>query len=378
MSFVLIEGPAQAEQLGRALAAREPVALDCEAAGFHRYTDRLCLVQLTTSDGTDFILDPLAMDVGEVLRPTLEDPAVPIYMHGADYDVRLLHRDLGIQLRGLFDTQVAAQLLGETGLGLAALLERHLDVRLEKKYQRADWARRPLPEAMLDYAASDTRYLHALVGRLETMLRDADRLAWADEEFQELQTVRFEGDDGQDPVVRVKGARDLSPRAVTALREALAWRDQIARAQDRAAFRVAQDEVLVAVAEQRPRDVGELAELKGLNGRLAREAGGDLLARLERVDDLPASELVAYPPPPRNGPGRPPPEVEELADRLKAVRNRRAEAIGLDRGTLLSNAQLLEVARARPASAEALRRVPGMRAWQVEVLGDELLAELRR
>lgn len=378
MSFVLIEGPDQADRLERALATREPVALDCEAAGFHRYTDRLCLVQLTTADGTDYILDPLAMDVGAILRQSLEDPSVPVYMHGADYDVRLLHRDLGIALRGLFDTQVAAQLLGETGLGLASLLERHLDIRLEKKYQRADWAKRPLPEAMLDYAASDTRYLHALAARMQGRLRDAERLAWAEEEFAELQTVRFDPDGDQDPVVRVKGARDLHPRAVTALREALAWRDEIARTQDRAPFRVAQDEVLVAVAEQRPRRVQELAEVKGLNGRLAREAGGDLVARLTRVDELPPSDLVAYPPPPRNGPGRPPPEVEELAERLKTIRNRRAEALGLDRGILLSNAQLLEIARAHPTSADGLRAVPGMKRWQVDVLGEGLLAELSR
>lgn len=378
MSFVLIEGPDQADRLARALVHRNPVALDCEAAGFHRYTDRLCLVQLTTSDGVDFILDPLAFDVAPLLKDTLEDPDVPVLMHGADYDVRLLGRDLGIALRGLFDTQVAASLLGESGLGLAALLGRHLDIELEKKYQRADWARRPLPEAMLDYAASDTRYLHALVERLRPMLAERERMSWAEEEFRELEQVRFEPDQDQDPVVRVKGARDLAPRTVTALREALAWRDEIARTQDRAPFRVAQDQVLVEVAERRPRDVDTLAGVKGLNARLVREVGEQLVTRLAEVADLPADDLVAYPPPPRNGPGRPPPEVEELADRLRSVRNRRAVELGLDRGTLLSNAQLVEIAREGPTSNEALRAVPGMKRWQVDVLGDELLAILRR
>lgn len=376
MSFVFIDGPEHADHLARALSARDAVALDCEAAGFHRYTDRLCLVQLTTIDGTDFIVDPLAIDVAPLLRPTLEDPDVPVLMHGADYDLRLLDRDLGIRLRGLFDTQAAAALLGEPALGLAALLERHLDVRLEKKYQRADWARRPLPEAMLEYAASDTRYLHRLVERLRARLVTAGRMDWAEEEFRELETVRFEGDQGQDPVARVKGARDLPPRAVTALREALAWRDEIAREQDRAPFRVAQDEVLLTVAERRPRTVEALAGLKGMNARLAREAGQALMQRLERVDGLPADDLVAFPPPSRNGPGRPPPEVEELVERLRAVRNRNAQALGLDRGTLLPNALLLDIARVAPGSPEALAALPGIKRWQVEVLGDELLAVL--
>lgn len=376
MSFVLIEEPGQADRLARALSAGQPVALDCEAAGFHRYTDRLCLVQLTTADGTDFIVDPLAVDAAEMLGPTLEDPAVDVLMHGADFDVRLLERDLGIHLRGLFDTQVAAALLGEPALGLAALLERYLGVTLSKKYQRADWAKRPLPEAMLDYAASDTRYLHRLVALVRDRLESEGRMSWAEEEFRALENVRFEPETDQDPVVRVKGARGLEPRVVAALREALVWRDEVAREQDRAPFRVAQDQVLMEIAAQRPGSVGALANMKGMSSRLARESGRDLVNRLERLDTLPAEDLEAYPPPQRNGPGRPPPEVEALAERLKTVRNQRAEALGLDRGALVSNALLLEIAREAPRTIDALTRLPGMKRWQVEALGPGLMEVL--
>jgi ribonuclease D len=376
MSFVLIEEPGQADRLARALSAGQPVALDCEAAGFHRYTDRLCLVQLTTADGTDFIIDPLAVDAAEMLGPTLEDPAVDVLMHGADFDVRLLERDLGIHLRGLFDTQVAAALLGEPALGLAALLERYLGVTLSKKYQRADWAKRPLPEAMLDYAASDTRYLHQLVALVRDRLESEGRMSWAEEEFRSLENVRFEPETDQDPVVRVKGARGLEPRVVAALREALVWRDEVAREQDRAPFRVAQDQVLMEIAAQRPGSVEALANMKGMSGRLARESGRDLVNRLERLDTLVAEDLEAYPPPQRNGPGRPPPEVEALAERLKTVRNQRAEALGLDRGALVSNALLLEIAREAPRTIDALTRLPGMKRWQVEALGPGLMEVL--
>lgn len=376
MSFVLIEEPGQADRLARALSASQPVALDCEAAGFHRYTDRLCLVQLTTADGTDFIVDPLAVDAAEMLGPTLEDPAVDVLMHGADFDVRLLERDLGIHLRGLFDTQVAAALLGEPALGLAALLERYLGVTLSKKYQRADWAKRPLPEAMLDYAASDTRYLHRLVALVRDRLESEGRMSWAEEEFRALENVRFEPETDQDPVVRVKGARGLEPRVVAALREALVWRDEVAREQDRAPFRVAQDQVLMEIAAERPGSVEALANMKGMSSRLARESGRDLVNRLERLDTLPAEDLEAYPPPQRNGPGRPPPEVEALAERLKTVRNQRAEALGLDRGALVSNALLLEIAREAPRTIDALTRLPGMKRWQVEALGPGLMEVL--
>ncbi|WP_405284314.1 HRDC domain-containing protein [Gaopeijia maritima] len=373
MSFVFIERESDAEELASELASGAPFALDCEAAGFHRYSDRLCLVQVTTGSGRDFILDALAFDVGGVLKGPLEDPSVPVLMHGADYDLRLLDRDVGIRLQGLVDTQVAASLLGERALGLAALLEKFLDVRLAKKFQRADWARRPLPDEMLDYAAKDTRFLHELVGRLQAELTTAGRIDWAREEYRKLEEVRWEGDSEEDPVVRVKAARDMTPRGVALLRAALAWRDEVAKKRDKAIFRIASDQVLIDVVTDRPRSVGALANTKGMNGRLAEEEGAALLERLEAVDAIAEADLEGYPPRVRTGPGRPPPEVEELADRLKSVRNSRAESLGIDRGTLLPNAALLEIARVGPRSAEELSSVAGLRQWQLEVVGPGLL-----
>lgn len=376
MTYVLIDGPDDADELRHSLSTSWRIALDCEAAGFHRYSDRLSLVQLSSPDRT-FIIDPLAFDISDLLKAPLEDPEVEIVMHGADFDLRLLHRDLGIRLTGLFDTQVAAALLGESSLGLAALLEKHLGVSLSKKFQRADWAKRPLPDEMLDYAASDTRHLHELAAILRRELEARGRLHWALEESRAMEDVRWSADEDEDPVVKVKGARDLGLREVAALREALAWRDEIARDRDRAPFRVAGDPALVAAARQRPRSVDELTGIKGMNPRLARDTGGDLVKRLSRVESMPEDSLEPYPPRERNGPGRPPPEVEELADRLKTARNRRADELGIDRGSLVPNAMLLEIARVRPQDENALRAIPGVRDWQVEAMGGALLAVLK-
>lgn len=375
MSFTFLDDPVQATELSDRLRSENRIALDCEAAGFHRYSDRLCLVQISTRD-EDFILDPLAFDPTPMLKPLLEDPDIEVLMHGADFDVRLLDRDLGIHLHGLFDTQAAAAILGVRSLGLQSLLEDFLGVRLSKKHQRADWARRPLPEDMLEYAAADTRHLHELADLLRERLEEKGRLEWAREEFLELEGVRWEDGPEEDPVVRVKAARDMTPREVTALREALAWRDRVAKEQDRAPFRIAGDGPLVATVRARPTSVDELADVQGLNGRLARSEGEALLERLGRVDSLPDDRLEPFPPPDRNGPGRAPPEVEELARRLKAVRNSRSEELDIDRGTLLPNAVLLEIARRAPTSREELGKVPGVKAWQVEALGDELLTRL--
>jgi ribonuclease D len=380
MSSVQVRDASEAEALARSLAKSRRFALDCEAAGFHRYSDRLCLLQVTTDDDT-YIVDPLSFDPSELLRGPLEDPGVEIVMHGADFDLRLLDRDLGVRLRGLFDTQVAASMLGESALGLQALLESRLGVSLSKKYQRADWAERPLKEGMLEYAADDTRHLMKLADLLREDLRATGREAWAVEECRALEesaTEPAEEEQQEDVVTRVKGARDLTAREVTALRAALDWRDEIARARDRATFRVVGDPALLEAVVRRPLDGAELAAIKGFPKVLARTDGDDLLRRFDHVAQLPDGDLEPYPRRARgSGPGRPPPEVEALAEKLKSARNRRAEQLGLDRGALLPNAILLAVAVAAPSDGQALAAVDGIRRWQVDAVGDQLLEVLR-
>jgi ribonuclease D len=376
MDYELIDTPEALPRAADLLAGASRISLDCEAAGFHRYSDRLCLVQLSTPRA-NLILDPLALDVTTLLRPLLEDPTVQVVMHGADYDIRLLDRDLGIHLRGLFDTQAAASLLGAKAVGLAALLDEHLGVKLPKTHQRADWAQRPLPAGMLAYAAADTRHLPALADLLTQALREKGREEWAQEEFEVLEAIRWEEEE-TDPVTRVKGARDLTPRELRGLREALAWRDEIAQSKDRAPFRVVGDQILLEVVVTRPPSVEELGRLKGVSPHLARQYGRDLLDRLETVDDLPDDVLEPFPRWRGNGAGRPTPEEEALANRIRDLRTGKAKELGLDRGILLSNAQIAEVVRRAPQTVEELTTIPGIRRWQVEVLGTEVLRVVKK
>jgi ribonuclease D len=371
------------EGLSRFQAALEQVpsiALDLEAAGFHRYSDRVCLVQATLPTGArggeNWILDPLAIDVVPVLGPVLQDPAVPVLMHGADFDVRLLRRDFELRLRGLVDTQIVATLLGEPGIGLAALLEKYHGVKLAKKYQRADWAKRPLDHGMLEYAASDTAHLHALTRKLVLQLEQQGRGAWASEEFRLLESMEVSTDDDVDPVSRFKRARGLSPRELERLRAAWRWRDEIARRDDRAPFRVASDSVLMDAAVDPPRSVDDFADRKGVNGRLARSEGAALIAALEAAEEVDENDIAGFPRPPAGGRGRPTPDVEERANRLKEVRNRYAESLGVDRGALLPNAVLMEIAFEKPNQLSDLDRIDGIKQWQIETVGTDLLTAL--
>src|SRR5690606_19116179 len=116
------------------------------------YLDRISLVQIS-SRSENFLIDPLAIADLSPLAGILEDPGIEKIFHDADFDLRILDRDAGLTVSGLFDSQIAAAFLGEKGLGLGALVERFLEIKLPKAYQRADWAERPLTEGMKDYAA---------------------------------------------------------------------------------------------------------------------------------------------------------------------------------------------------------------------------------
>ena len=366
-----------ARSVAEKLDSRSPLALDCEAAGYHRYSDRLCLVQLS-APGDTWLIDTLALDASGMLRSPLEDPGREIVMHGASFDLRLLSRDLGIRVRGVFDTQVAAALLGEAALGLSALLERFLGVRLPKKYQRADWAMRPLPAEMLEYAAADTRYLATLADILRARLEERERLAWASEEFRWLERAASSPEDPDpDPATKLKNARHLAPRALQRLRALWTWRDEVARRKDRAPFRVAADDVLLKLAEAPPRSTRELARRPGVSPILARADGGRLFEHLDRAESIPEARIA---PGRRRREGSLPrlaPEGEARARELRAARVRRARELGLDPGLLLPNKTIVQIVRANPASPEELARVPQVRAWQVEVLGRLALDILR-
>ena len=263
-------------------------------------------------------------------------------------------------------------------MGLQALLEKYLGVKVSKRFQKADWARRPLSREMVEYAAGDTRYLHRLEELLAERLRRLGRASWAEEENAWLvRSASSPEPPGApaDPVTRFKAARHLDPRDVTALRAVIAWRDDVARERDRAPFRVASDSALMEVVVRKPASLQQLGRVRGMPAGLAGSRGVALLRALERVERLPASELSPYPR--RRGTrGRPSPEEEAAFERLKAARNRVATDLELARGRVMANSVLRAIAAANPRSLSALASVGDVRAWQTEVLGEKLLAAL--
>jgi len=353
---------------------REPlVAVDTEAASFHKFVDRIYLVQLSTRTDTA-IVDPLAVTDLSPLGALLADAAVEKVFHDADYDLRTLDRDYGFRPVRLFDTRYAAQLAGEPAIGLQSLLDKYLGLKLSKAHQKDDWSQRPLTPGMLAYAAADTAYLAQLRDALRARLVELGRLAWAEEEFVRLEQLRWTGgtDDGT-AYLRIKGAKALTPRQLAVLRELQSWRETLARRDDKAPFRIIGNDALLAVSRALPGTEADLLKTPGLPASLARRHGPALLDAVRRATALPEAELPRLERGPR---GARDPGLDERVEKLKVVRNQAAEKLGLDPGVLCGRPALEAVARARPSDRAGLARVEELRRWQIDVLGDALLAAL--
>ncbi|MFN2565455.1 MAG: ribonuclease D [Gemmatimonadaceae bacterium] len=372
-AYVYLDTPDAVARFLNSVGRTDAIALDTEGASYHRFVDRIYLLQLSTRDRSA-IIDPLTIGTPPVLGGLLESPDVEVVFHDADYDLRLLEQDYGWHVRNIFDTRVAAQLLGIRAFGLAALIERYFGVKLDKKHQRADWSKRPLTADMLEYAALDTAHLLALRDRLAEELDRAGRRAWAREEFALLEGTRWDAEDVDTAFLRVKGARDLTRRELAILRELVPWRDAVARQADRATFRVIGNEQLLAIAKEQPSTRDALASIKGMPRGLLESRGTELVAAVRRGLAVPDGELPRFPRAPR---WERDPDFDARVTALKTVRDEAAQRLDLDPGVLCARDRLEAVARKNPASLEELREVPELRRWQIEVLGEPFVRALR-
>jgi ribonuclease D len=348
------------------------IALDTEGASFHRFIDRIYLLQITTRERSA-IIDPLPIAPPHRLGAMLEDPEVEIVLHDADYDIRLLHQDYGWEVNSIFDTRIAAQLLGMKAFGLAALLDQFFGVKLDKKHQRADWSLRPLTPGMLEYAAQDTRFLLDLRDELRTRLERLGRLSWAEEEFERLEGTRWDEDDASQAFLRIKGARDLSRRELALLRELVTWRDAVARDIDRATFRVMGNEVLLEIARTAPHTARQLSTIKGMPRGVLERGGAEILAAVRRGQDVSDADLPKFPRALKYDRDA---DFDSRVTRLKTVRDEAATRLSIDPGFLCSRERLEAIARKRPKKVGDLDDVPGLRKWQITEMGEEFIRAL--
>jgi ribonuclease D len=371
-SFVYLDSVEAVERFSDGIANATELALDTEGASFHRFVDRIYLLQLSTRT-EHAVIDPIPIGRPAVLGAMVERRDVEVVFHDADYDLRLLEQDYGWKINHIFDTRIAAQLLGYTAFGLAALLERFFGIKLDKKHQRADWSMRPLTHDMLEYAAHDTRYLLELKDKMSAELAQMGRLAWAREEFALLEGTRWADETPGMAFLKLKGARDLSRRELAVLRELVPWRDAVAAQLDRATFRVLGNEQLLDIARTQPQTRDALGKVKGMPRGILDQRGGELLDAVARAVAVPEAELPKFP---RAARWDRDPDFDARVSALKTARDAAAQRLSLDPGVLCSRDRMEAVARRNPATADELMEVTELRRWQAAELGDAFVAAL--
>ena len=371
-SFVYLDSVAAVDQFTAGIADVSELALDTEGASFHRFVDRVYLLQLSTRT-RHAVIDPIPIGRPAGLTALVEDPSVEVVFHDADYDLRLLQQDYGWKINNIFDTRIAAQLLGYTAFGLAALLERFFAVKLDKKHQRADWSMRPLTHDMLEYAAHDTRYLLELKDRMSEELGRMGRMGWAREEFALLEGTRWADEEPGMGYLKLKGARDLDRRELAVLRELVPWRDSVAGQLDRATFRVLGNEQLLDVARTQPQTRDALGRIKGMPRGILEQRGAELLDAVARALAVPEAELPKFP---RAARWDRDPDFDTRVSALKTARDAAAKRLSLDPGVLCSRDRMEAVARRNPVTVAEVMEVGELRRWQAEELAVAFVSAL--
>jgi ribonuclease D len=295
-----------------------------------------------------------------------------VVLHAGDNDLAHLKRRHGFRFTGLFDTSIAARVLGARALGLEVLLAEHLGVSLPPSRQKDDWSARPLTEAQERYALADVAHLLALKARLAEALRRMGRLAWVEEECAALAAdPQPEPAPDPDAHARVKGARELKPRGLAVLRELHGLRERLAVAVDRPPFKILSDETLLALAVAAPSDRQDLGRVRGCTPRVVERWGEAILAAIAAGQAVPEDELPGYPHAPR--PPALPAAVRRRIEWLREWRAAAAPAVDLDPGVLLPNRLIRAIAEAMPRDRAALAAVDGVRRWRVEAFGPQIL-----
>lgn len=376
--YELIESTPHLAAFMEKVAGCPVLAVDTESNSLHNYVERVSLIQLTgrQADGAlhHAIVDPLAEVDVHLLGPMLADPEVVVIFHGADYDVVSLKRDYGFAITNVYDTMIAARAAGMERFGLADLVNGYFGVTLNKKFQKHDWAARPLSQEALDYAHLDTRYLPEIMDRLRDEVKRHDRCDMVAEECRLAESREWtqRPQDGN-AFISMKGASRLPEKSQRVLREVYRLREKLAEQRDLPPFKVMGNEAMLNIARAMPTDARSLQNAIGGRSRMLKRYGAELL-------DAVAAGLVSteeLPKPEKKGSGRRfSREDDALFNRLREWRNRRAKEEGVEPAVVVNNTVLQEVSAHRPADAEAVAQVPGIREWQIRRYAGDLARQV--
>jgi ribonuclease D len=366
---VLITRPEALNQLVDQLANEPILAVDTESNSLYAYREQVCLIQFSTPQD-DFLVDPLVLEDLSPLEAIFADNKIEKIFHAAEYDLISMKRDYGFKFENLFDTMIAARILGWEKIGLGSILQSEFDVQLNKRYQRANWGKRPIPPEMVNYARLDTHYLIPLRYRLKNELLSRERWPVAEEDFMRLRHVNGrDPDDQPEPCWRVRGAYDLDAKQAAVLLELCVYRMGVAESMNRPVFKVISDQSLLAIAEDCPVTPQELRNLSALSPKQYKRHKSGIVKAVQ--EGLKADPVF----PPRN----PKPDDAFLArlENLRSWRKETGKQNDVKSDVVLPRDVMYAIANRNPDTLERLGEVMDQVPWRFEQYGDEILDVLK-
>lgn len=365
---VWVDHPAAFEGMTADLNRCQTLSVDTESNSLFVFKEQVCLIQFSTGS-RDYLVDPLALSDLSGLGPIFASPQVEKVFHAAEYDLICLKRDFGFEFSNIFDTMTAARILGRAEVGLAALLGAEFGIQLDKRFQRADWGRRPLPHAQMDYARLDTFYLAALRNRMIKALQDAGRWELAQEDFLRECRVTIPAN-GNAPCWRITGSQDLTAQQAAVLAELCSYRDGWARAKNVPPFKVLSNQKLLDLAMNCPNRMSVLYEMKLLSPRELELHGEPLLAAVHRGLAAAPLRRPVY--------QRPDEAYLDRVERLRSWRKDTGLQLGVPSDVILPKDAMEKIAGENPHSLAALESCMQDLPWRFGRFGEEILSRLRR
>ena len=373
-SYLKINSLTDLEKFAGQLEKQRIIGVDLEADSMYHFKEKVCLIQIATQHATA-VIDPLQVKNLSVLKSVFRRGDIQKVFHGADYDVRSLYRDFKININNLFDTELACRFLGFKESGLDAVLTKRYNVHLNKKYQRKDWSKRPLPEEMIEYAAADVHYLIPLAKSLQQELKQKGRLSWVQEECAYLSKVRPTANDAGPLFLGFKGAGKLGPRGLAVLEALLHLRKEIAQQHDQPLFRIMGNKSIMTIAETRPQSIKKLLKTEALGSKQIDRYGRDVVEAVKKALRIPAKNLPKYP---RKTAPMVPAIVARRVKELRRWRDSLAKKLEIDPSIICTKALISAIAVQKPVNLSGLSRIKELKTWQATGFGNDIIGILRK
>ena len=373
-NYEMIETSAGVKAVARSFEKEKTIAVDMEADSMYHFKEKVCLIQMATKTRS-VVIDPLQIKDISPLKSLFVNRQIQKIFHGADYDIRSLYRDFKIKVNNLFDTELASRFLGIRETGLEAILKKFFHIDLNKKYQKKDWSKRPLPREMIDYAARDTIHLLPLFEILKKELDRNRRLSWVTEECNYLSKVRPSTTDNEPLFLKFKGAGRLRPRSLAVLESILQFRKKIAEQKDKPLFKIFGYESVIKISTAKPVTLRPLKGLKALSKKQIDMYGSDLVEAVAHALKLPENSLPVYPRMKAPVLSR---RVPARVKTLKTWRDKKARHLDLDPALICNKAMIAAIAVQNPHDMSGFEAIENMKNWQKRTFGKEILAVLNK